>query len=426
MKKYFLFISILLINLSIFAKSNTTIDYEQLAEAGSIDEVKTAFKENKVLALQVFGQERETFLMLTLKNDRDIAIIRLCIENDSNIKAKSKTKKTPLMYASQFSSNPDVIDLLVKTNTLMNRTRRERVLQKDEEGKNSFDYARLNPNYSIYQRLLTYAEDPAGLYEHQEKIEEIVAEPEKTQEEIEEEAKQEEIKQYSSIFLLDYAEEETPAVVKMEEPLIENPNAADKNGVTLLMKAAKAGNDWDVELLLKSGADVNLRDKDDWTALMYAARYQNNLSIMNMLIENGAYTRVRNKFNATPLLMASHYSQNPEIVSLLLKNRTNSEDEVYRAFIFAITGISVSDHIRAAKVEQFIKMQLPLNRLWKGQTPLMYACQYGKSTEVIKQLLDAGADASMKDENGKTAFDYAKNNKNLEHNDIYWMLNGAN
>lgn len=192
------------------------------------------------------------------------------------------------------------------------------------------------------------------------------------------------------------------------------------------MRAAKAGNDWDVNLLLKNGADVNLRDKDGWTALMYAVRYQNNLNILNMLIENAAYIRVRNKFNATPLLMAADYSQNPEIISVLLKNRSVSEDEVFRAFIFAITGNSSSDHIREAKIKLFLDMGIPLNRLWKGQTPLMYAAQYGKSTLVLKQLIDAGANPALQDENGNTAFEYAKANKNLAHDDIYWSLNGAN
>ena len=90
-----------------------------------------------------------------------------------------------------------------------------------------------------------------------------------------------------------------------------------------------------------------------------------------MLIENAAYIRVRNKFNATPLLMAADYSQNPEIISGLLKNRSVSEDEVFRAFIFAITGNSSSDHIREAKIKLFLDMGIPLNRLWKGQTHVL-------------------------------------------------------
>lgn len=446
MKKKFLFIFLLaaLIPAAMYAKDN--VDYELLAKQGTEAEIRQAFKENRNLSTQVFGTSRETFLMLALKNDRDIDIISLCLEKESNPSAKTKEGKTPLMYAARYSSDQNVIDLVSKYGIVLKRSRDARVLQKDKSGMDSFAYARMNPEYSVYQKLTEYTEDPQGLYVPEPSAQETADVPtteaaqnseqtasvsadSNSNEQNASNAKQAEIQQYASAFLLDYAENEDkpaeqPPANKTE--YIENPNAADKNGVTLLMRAAKAGNDWDVNLLLKNGADVNLRDKDGWTALMYAVRYQNNLNILNMLIENAAYIRVRNKFNATPLLMAADYSQNPEIISVLLKNRSVSEDEVFRAFIFAITGNSSSDHIREAKIKLFLDMGIPLNRLWKGQTPLMYAAQYGKSTLVLKQLIDAGANPALQDENGNTAFEYAKANKNLAHDDIYWSLNGAN
>ena len=443
MKKKFLFLFLLAAFIPAVMYAKDDVDYELLAKQGTEAEIRQAFKENRNLSTQVFGSNRETFLMLALKNDRDIDIINLCLEKESNPSAKTKEGKTPLMYAAQYSSNPDTVELISKFGIVLKRSRDARVLQKDKNGMDSFAYARTNPKYSVYQKLTEYTEDPNGLYVPEPPAQETAAEPapeaqtsEQTAQSTsaeantnEENTKQAEIQQYASAFLLDYAEnedkteEQSPA---NKAEYIENPNAADKNGVTLLMRAAKAGNDWDVNLLLKNGADVNLRDKDGWTALMYAVRYQNNLNILNMLIENAAYIRVRNKFNATPLLMAADYSQNPEIISVLLKNRSVSEDEVFRAFIFAITGNSTSDHIREAKIKLFLDMEIPLNRLWKGQTPLMYAAQYGKSTLVLKQLMDAGANPAIQDENGKTAFDYAKSNKNLAHDDIFWSLNGAN
>lgn len=446
MKKKFLFVFLLaaLIPAAMYAKDN--VDYELLAKQGTEAEIRQAFKENRNLSTQVFGTSRETFLMLALKNDRDIDIINLCLEKESNPSAKTKEGKTPLMYAAQYSSDQNVIDLVSKYGIVLKRSRDARVLQKDKSGMDSFAYARMNPEYSVYQKLTEYTEDSQGLYVPEPPAQETADVPtteaaqnseqtasvsadSNSNEQNASNAKQAEIQQYASAFLLDYAENEDkpaeqPPANKTE--YIENPNAADKNGVTLLMRAAKAGNDWDVNLLLKNGADVNLRDKDGWTALMYAVRYQNNLNILNMLVENAAYIRVRNKFNATPLLMAADYSQNPEIISVLLKNRSVSEDEVFRAFIFAITGNSSSDHIREAKIKLFLDMGIPLNRLWKGQTPLMYAAQYGKSTLVLKQLIDAGANPALQDENGNTAFEYAKANKNLAHDDIYWSLNGAN
>jgi hypothetical protein len=40
-------------------------------------------------------------------------------------------------------------------------------------------------------------------------------------------------------------------------------------------------------------------------------------------------------------------------------------------------------------------------------------------------LLAAGADASLEDKNGKTAWDYAQLNKAFKDTDAYWMLNDA-
>ncbi len=213
-------------------------------------------------------------------------------------------------------------------------------------------------------------------------------------------------------------EEESPNYFSVEDP-----NQADKNGVTLIMKAAKAGNDWDIHNLIESGADLKKRDKDGWSVLMYAVRYQNNLDIVKTLIDNGASIRVRNNYNITPLLLAANYSQNPEILSLLLENRSPSEDEVFNAFILAITSENGTEHVREAKIKIFLNMNIAVNKMWKGKTPLMYACQYAKSTKIVNMLLENGARTSIVDSSGKTAFDYAKTNSKLKHDDIYWSLN---
>lgn len=525
MKKIFLALPLLFIlTASLFAKSNDTVDYIELAKTGSVENVKEAFRKNRKLPDQVFGDNRETFLMLCLQNNRGLNVIKLCIDYESDTKAVAKDKRTPLMYAAQYTSDIKVIEEVVKADTLVKSGRKKKVLAKDSQGKCSFEYAAMNPNRNIYKKLLEYADDPnaeanapsentgidpellaaqqaAADFEanamaqkaaedamlqnapqaetETETAVEAAVEPaveaapvapvveaapvvaeapaveetepaataesvaEKTEEpavKLEEIAavaeepvikplpdpKAAEIKQYTQTFLMDYAEDDEVEETKNpSSELVKNPDAADKYGVTLLMKAAKAGNDWDVRKLIESGADVNRRDRDGWTALMYACRYQNNLNIVKMLIDKGAHVRVRNKYNATPLLMAADYSQNPEIIALLLKNRSASEAEVFRAFIFAITGNSSNDHVRLAKIKLFTQMGLPLNRLWKGQTPLMYAAQYATSTQVLQILLNSGARTDIKDDSGKTAFDYAKTNKNLAHDDIYWSLNST-
>ena len=61
----------------------------------------------------------------------------------------------------------------------------------------------------------------------------------------------------------------------------------------------------------------------------------------------------------------------------------------------------------------------------RERTPLMYTAWFNQNPEVITTLLDAGADGKVRDIDGKTAFDYAKENEQLKGTDEYWRLNDA-
>ena len=55
----------------------------------------------------------------------------------------------------------------------------------------------------------------------------------------------------------------------------------------------------------------------------------------------------------------------------------------------------------------------------------MFAARYGSNPEVITALLEAGADAKAKDQDGKTALDHAKENEKIYKTKAYWELNDA-
>ncbi len=591
-----IFILLILISAPLFAVDLNT--YIELAQSGNISEIESAFKEIPELKNQTFGDNKETFLIIALKNNRPLDIITLLIKYDCKVKAKTKDKRTTIMYAAKFNKDPDVLRLLIKECALTNSGRKKFINEKDETGLTAFDYAKQNPNSpSIITVLSEYEdtrqadkeekarrkeeqkaakeaekaakeeekaklkeeqkaakeaekaakeeekaklkeeqkaakeaekaakeEEKAKLKEEQKaakeaekaaRKEEKAAKKEKARDQEEEPAVQQtEIKEtpapepkkepavqkpakdytqddffansysendfvdsqdeeespqqnqqqkarsnrpvkvppkektelqpldenrlsktddiktqpYTKSYLFDYINDITPESPEEDKEntasvRIENVDRQDRNGITLLMKAAKAGNDWDVQNLLANGANVQLRDKEGWSALMYAVRYQNNLSIVTKLIEAGAHVRVRNNYNSTPLLLAANYSQNPEILKLLLKDRTASEDEVYAAFILALTSEEGAEHVKLSKIKIFLEMGISVNRLWKGKTPLMYACQYGNSTQVIKLLMDSGARTSVQNQDGKTAFDFAGANSALPHDDIYWSIN---
>lgn len=58
-----------------------------------------------------------------------------------------------------------------------------------------------------------------------------------------------------------------------------------------------------------------------------------------------------------------------------------------------------------------------------GKTPLHLAVEFNKNPEVVRTLLEAGANPKSKDRLGQTAFDLIRYNDKLKNTDIYWQLN---
>lgn len=204
---------------------------------------------------------------------------------------------------------------------------------------------------------------------------------------------------------------------------IPNPDERDASGKTLLMRAAKEGNEWELKQLLDSKADVNLKDSDGWTALMYAVRYSGSLECVEKLLEAGADVSEKNIYGFSALVLAACYNGNPKILNILLENYKASDKEVLKALAFLLSEQNISERQQLSKLQIFMDKAVPLNILYEGKTPLMYAAQYGNSTKVLQVLLDNQSSVTMRSTEGKTAFDYAAKNNNLAHDETYWALN---
>lgn len=231
---------------------------------------------------------------------------------------------------------------------------------------------------------------------------------------------------YQKEFLHDYMifdEPELEQTQKAKNETIENPNETDSFGRTLLMKAAKAGNDWQISALLASGANVNLQDKDGWTALMYAVRYQESLTCVDLLLQAKADVKIKNNYGSSALMIASCYNNNPQIIKNLLSYYQVSDKEVLKSLILLLSESQTSEYTSIAKLNAFLDYSVPLNTFYEGKTPLMYACEFGNSTKIIKVLIDNNAITSIRSTEGKTAYDYASENQSLTHDSDYWLLN---
>ena len=231
---------------------------------------------------------------------------------------------------------------------------------------------------------------------------------------------------YQKEFLHDYMIFDEPEIEQPEKQkniTVENPDEIDSFGRTLLMKAAKAGNDWQISALLKSGANVNLQDKDGWTALMYAVRYQESLTCVDLLLQAKADVKIKNNYGSSALMIASCYNNNPQIIKNLLSYYQVSDKEVLKSLVLLLSESQTSEYTSIAKLNAFLDYSVPLNTFYEGKTPLMYACEFGNSTKIIKVLIDNNAITSIRSTEGKTAYDYASENQSLAHDSNYWLLN---
>ena len=229
-------------------------------------------------------------------------------------------------------------------------------------------------------------------------------------------------KEYLSDYMIQDIEEIEEAA-EVEYAAIKNPDEKDLFGRTQLMKAAKSGNEWQIKRLLESGANINLKDNDGWTALMYAVRYNEGLECVELLLDAGADIKITNNYGLTAIALAASYNNNPKILTRLLNIYSPSDKEVLRALVLLLSEQHISEDSMLSKLDILLETALPLNILYEGKTPLMYAAAYGSSTKVIKKLLEYDASVTIRSTEGKTAFDYASKNSNLIHDEVYWSLN---
>jgi ankyrin repeat protein len=160
--------------------------------------------------------------------------------------------------------------------------------------------------------------------------------------------------------------------------------ACEFNRWTVLHAAAHAGSVEIAEFLIKHLANVNVKDKDGYTALHNTAHsflksgphksteaHRNRIAAL--LLEHGALVNATTN-NGETVLHNAALMNNTELVQLLLEN--GADPNIQQA---------------------------------QGMTPLHFALSAGKDRlQVVRLLVAHGADSSVRDEYGRTPKDYAK------------------
>jgi len=457
--------------------------YDDLIKDGTTNDITAAMKKDSDLSTYSVGENEDTLLMQAISYKRSKDIIKLLLDAGISPTKKNKLGQSAVSYVCKFCDDSKTAAMVLSYGTFTKSQIRTRLMTKDKGGKYAAQYIDENNSVEIQQLVKSYLLEkdiallsgttfsrndnlpsetppPAPVSQNTVPSEAPVASGPVT-ETVSEKNIQPDLQSsiqntasiqsdsngavklppsdtgpvqppkataYKKTSLYDYASDDStddnlPDTSAADPKFIPDADTADPAGVTPLMTALKNGNDWEVDALLYSGANINAADNEGWTPLMYAVRYQNNEKLVRTLIDHGAKTQVQNKYSASPLIIAAEYSENSSILSLLLPAYTAGEEEVFKALVFTITGTTSADRIKLAKVQFFLDKGVQLNRFWEGKTPLMYAAETCSTTSLIDLLLKNGAIISTRTTDRKTAFDFAKANTKLPHDQIYWSLN---
>lgn len=192
-------------------------------------------------------------------------------------------------------------------------------------------------------------------------------------------------------------------------------NQRNRKGKTPIFLAIKNNKVEVVKVLIDNGADLTLQDEYIATPLHYAANIP-NIEIARMLVDAGANVdAISDRTNYTPLCYAVIEGHIEIIKFLLERGADNNVTLGYNES--TLLHMSINDFKRPMEVTQtLLESGLDINALDKeGRTPL-HVITYSLVSRVTtaKFLLENGADATLKDDNGMTALDYAKKYRKTE------------
>lgn len=166
---------------------------------------------------------------------------------------------------------------------------------------------------------------------------------------------------------------------------------------------------------LQAGAPVDARDNANRTALLVATR-NNSVDVARALIDAGADVNAKDNIRDTPFLYASAEGRN-EIFKLIIATGRAKLDDTNRYGGMAL--IPAAHHGHPETVRMLIKAGVQLNHVNKlGWTALIEAVILGDGgpvyQEIVGDLLAAGADWKIADQDGVTPLEHARRRNFVE------------
>jgi ankyrin repeat protein len=175
-----------------------------------------------------------------------------------------------------------------------------------------------------------------------------------------------------------------------------------------LIEAASRGDLEAVEQIVAQGADIHGRDSRGRTALI-AAAYGNRLAVAEWLIKAGADVNEQDETKQSAYLIATS-----EGYLELLKLTLAAGADVHRTDSYNGTGlIRAADRGHVEIIQELLKTDIDVNHVNRlGWTALLEAIILGdggpRHTEVVRLLVEAGADVNLADSSRVTPLAHAQ------------------
>ena len=190
-----------------------------------------------------------------------------------------------------------------------------------------------------------------------------------------------------------------------------NLDNQSNQGITALMIAATSGNAVAIESLVELGADLEAADIEGLTALFHAVQASergDGARSMTALIHAGSNLNVQDASGATPLMHAALRGLEYATRRLIGAGAGMDFTDLvgWTALHFAARGPSGADVTGVIVNEMALlekSVDIPDNT---GTTPLMVAAAHNNA-ETVRLLLEAGANFSIQDNTGRSAYEYS-------------------
>lgn len=179
----------------------------------------------------------------------------------------------------------------------------------------------------------------------------------------------------------------------------------------------------DIKNLLNSGFDVNARNTDGITPLIFVLKNNDNLEVARLLIENGADVNAPDAEGMTALLVA-----------VSAANELQKQQEILRSSRIGQVSMIPQEQLekrfahQMERAEKMLKMLLEygadVNQETPFGTPLMAAATNDWNISLMSILIAAGVKVNAQDINGQSALFYAHGHNAVEA-EAFLIKNGA-